>query len=115
MTTTSDLHVVETRPLVAPALLHQDLPIDPAAMETVASARRRIQAILRGDDPRMLVVVGPCSIHDVKAARDYAQHLAPIRERLNKQLDALEEQYRKDVDNLNQVMQSKESRYRWPI
>ena len=89
MTTTSDLHVVETRPLVAPALLHQDLPIDPAAMETVASARRRIQAILRGDDPRMLVVVGPCSIHDVKAARDYAQHLAPIRERLNKQLEVV--------------------------
>ena len=63
MATTSDLHVVETRPLVAPALLHRDLPIDAASTETVASARRRIQSILRGDDLRLLVVVGPCSAH----------------------------------------------------
>ena len=89
MTTTSDLHVVETRPLVAPALLHRELTIDAAATETVASARRRIQAILRGDDERMLVVVGPCSVHDVKAARDYAQRLAPIRERLKGQLEVV--------------------------
>ena len=46
MATTSDLHVVETRPLVAPAVLHQELPMDAAALETVASARRRIQDIL---------------------------------------------------------------------
>ena len=45
MAATSDLHVVDTRPLVAPALLHRDLPIDPIATETVAAARRRIQAI----------------------------------------------------------------------
>ncbi len=89
MTTTSDLHVVETRPLVAPALLHRELTIDAAATETVASARRRIQAILRADDDRMLVVVGPCSVHDVKAARDYAQRLAPIRERLKGQLEVV--------------------------
>ena len=81
MTTTSDLHVVETRPLVAPALLHADLPIDPSAADTVANARRRIQAILSGEDQRMLVIVGPCSVHDVEAARDYARRLAPLRER----------------------------------
>ena len=80
MATTSDLHVVETRPLVAPALLHGDLPIDAQATETVAAARRRIQAILRGEDQRLLVIVGPCSVHDVDAAREYARHLAPIRE-----------------------------------
>ena len=89
MATTSDLHVVDTRPLVAPALLHRDLPIDAAATETVASTRRRIQAILRGDDQRLLVVVGPCSVHDVAAARDYAQRLAPIRERLKDQLEVV--------------------------
>ena len=89
MTTTSDLHVVETRPLVAPALLHAELPIDAAASDTVTSARRRIQAILRGDDDRMLVVVGPCSVHDVEAARDYAKRLIPIRERLNDQLEVV--------------------------
>ena len=89
MATTSDLHVVETRPLVAPALLHGDLPIDAAAMETVASARRRIQAILRGEDQRLLVVVGPCSVHDVRAAREYAERLAPMRERLKGQLEVV--------------------------
>ena len=56
--------------------------MDAAALETVASARRRIQEILSGRDQRLLVVVGPCSVHDVKAAREYAQRLAPIRERL---------------------------------
>ena len=89
MAATSDLHVVETRPLVAPALLHRELPIDAASTETVASARRRIQAILRGEDLRLLVVVGPCSVHDVKAAREYAQRLAPIRERLKDQLEVV--------------------------
>ena len=89
MATTSDLHVVETRPLVAPAVLHQELPMDAAALETVASARRRIQDILSGRDQRLLVVVGPCSVHDVKAAREYAQRLAPIRERLKDQLEVV--------------------------
>ena len=89
MAATSDLHVVETRPLVAPALLHRELLIDAASTETVASARRRIQAILRGEDLRLLVVVGPCSVHDVKAAREYAQRLAPIRERLKDQLEVV--------------------------
>jgi len=89
MATTSDLHVVETRPLVAPAVLHQELPMDAAALETVASARRRIQEILSGRDQRLLVVVGPCSVHDVKAAREYAQRLAPIRERLKDQLEVV--------------------------
>ena len=59
MATTSDLHVVETRPLVAPAVLHQELPMDAAALETVASARQRIQDILSGRDQRLLVVVAP--------------------------------------------------------
>ncbi len=89
MASTSDLHVVETRPLVAPALLHRELPIDAASTETVASARRRIQAILRGEDLRLLVVVGPCSVHDVTAARDYAKRLALIRERLKDQLEVV--------------------------
>ena len=80
MAATSDLHVVETRPLVAPALLHAELSIDASATETVASARQRIQAILRGEDQRLLVIVGPCSVHDVEAAREYARRLAPLRQ-----------------------------------
>ena len=80
MAATSDLHVVETRPLVAPALLHAELSIDASATETVASARQRIQAILRGEDQRLLVIVGPCSVHNVEAAREYARCLAPLRQ-----------------------------------
>ncbi len=81
MTTTSDLHVVETRPLVSPGLLHRDFPTDSDAANTVALARQRIQAILRGQDSRLLVIVGPCSVHDIKAAKDYATQLKPLRDR----------------------------------
>ncbi len=80
MTTTSDLHVVETRPLVPPGVLHQDFPIDLDASNTVALARKRIQSILRGEDPRLLVIVGPCSVHDVDAAKDYANQLKSLRD-----------------------------------
>ena len=89
MTTTSDLHVVETRPLVPPAMLHQDFPIDQASIHTVSSARRRIQAILSGEDSRILVIVGPCSVHDVAAARDYASQLAALRNRFANQLEVV--------------------------
>ena len=89
MATTSDLHVVETRPLVAPALLHRDLPIDAAASETVSTTRRRIKAIVSGEDRRLLVIVGPCSVHDVDAARDYARQLAPLREAHRNELEVV--------------------------
>ena len=84
---TSDLHVVETRPLVSPHLLHQDLSMDPKAAELVVQTRRRIKQILSGEDLRILVVVGPCSIHDVTAAREYARKLEPLRLRYSKQLE----------------------------
>ena len=76
MIPTSDLHVVETRPLVAPALLHGELPLSDGAAATVREARERIKAILRGDDQRLLVIVGPCSVHDVEAAKESAAAIA---------------------------------------
>ena len=89
MTTTSDLHVVETRPLVPPGLLHQDFPTDPEAANTVALARKRIQSILKGQDSRLLVIVGPCSVHDIKAAKDYATQLNLLRERFSDSLEVV--------------------------
>jgi 3-deoxy-7-phosphoheptulonate synthase len=86
-TTTSDLHVVETRPLVSPALLHRELPITERSAQTVQQARERIQAILHGRDSRLLVIVGPCSVHDVAAAQEYATVIAAAHERYK---DALE-------------------------
>jgi 3-deoxy-7-phosphoheptulonate synthase len=79
--TTSDLHVVETRPLVSPALLHRELPITERSATTVQQARERIQAIVHGRDSRLLVIVGPCSVHDVGAAQEYASAIAELRER----------------------------------
>ncbi len=84
---TSDLHVVETRPLVSPQSLHHELPIDLKAAELVSQTRQRIQSILKGDDPRVLVIVGPCSVHDVTAALEYANWLHPLRKKFKEQLE----------------------------
>jgi 3-deoxy-7-phosphoheptulonate synthase len=89
MIPTSDLHVVETRPLVAPSLLHRELPMGETAAATVREARERIKAILRGDDPRLLVIVGPCSVHDVKAAQEYAAAIAEEHRRYAQQLEVV--------------------------
>ena len=84
---TYDLHVVETCPLAAPIEVKAELPITPAIAKVVSRARQRIRNILSGSDRRLLVVVGPCSIHDVKAAREYAEKLANFRDQVS---DALE-------------------------
>jgi len=86
MRETNNLHVVNTTPLITPTQLKAQLPISEHAAETVASTRDVIRAILQGQDPRLLVVVGPCSIHDVDAARDYASHLLKARGECNEQL-----------------------------
>jgi len=84
---TADLHVVETRPLIPPVLLHQDLPIDNSSAQVVSRTRKRIKSILNGNDNRMLVIVGPCSVHDVQAAKEYATRLLPLREKLEDKLE----------------------------
>ncbi len=87
MIPTADLHVVETRPLVPPQVLHHELPITETAARTVQQARERIKAILHGGDRRQLVIVGPCSVHDVAAAREYA---AAIHEAQRRHCEDLE-------------------------
>tara|TARA_B100000700_G_C14962074_1_gene817018 strand:+ start:119 stop:1195 length:1077 start_codon:yes stop_codon:yes gene_type:complete len=87
MTTTSDLHVVDTRPLVPPIHLHRELPLDATASETISQSRKRIKSILTGDDSRLLVIVGPCSVHDVEAAKDYSTHLLDLRKKHSQQLE----------------------------
>jgi len=89
MFTTSDLHVVETRPLVPPSVLHRDQPISERSAATVQQTRERIQAILHGRDSRQLVIVGPCSVHDVAAAKDYAAELAQLRQRHAAELEVV--------------------------
>ncbi len=78
MQKTSDLHVVETRPLPTPAQLLAELPKTEAQSEFITAARREIQKLIFTDDRRFLLVIGPCSIHDVEAGRDYARRLAAL-------------------------------------
>lgn len=62
-----------------PDALRAEVPLTHAAGATVAAGRRAVHGILRGEDPRLLVIIGPCSIHDPAAALDYAERLAPLR------------------------------------
>jgi 3-deoxy-7-phosphoheptulonate synthase len=75
---TDDLRISRVRPLLAPAILFEELPLSDTAARVVATGRRSIEAILDGRDTRLLVVVGPCSIHDPVAALDYAERLRAL-------------------------------------
>jgi 3-deoxy-7-phosphoheptulonate synthase len=72
---TSDLRIRATRPLVAPAVLEAAIPLDDAGSGRIGRARREIASIMSGRDDRVLVVAGPCSIHDPSAAVEYASLL----------------------------------------
>ncbi|KAG1749285.1 hypothetical protein EDB19DRAFT_1681833 [Suillus lakei] len=67
--------VKATRPLIPPQILQEDLPLTFLAANTVLEGRRATENVLRGDDDRLMVVVGPCSVHDVGAAIEYAKLL----------------------------------------
>jgi 3-deoxy-7-phosphoheptulonate synthase len=79
---TSNLRIRSLEPLVPPARLCNLLPLDEAATRTILTGRQVVEAVLAGDDPRLITVVGPCSIHDSDAARDYARRLAAVAERV---------------------------------
>src|SRR5436305_1123101 len=76
---TSDLRIRAQKPLIAPAVLEDELPLSDAGAELVRTSRRNIAAIISGSDDRLLVVIGPCSIHDPPAALEYAQRLRSAR------------------------------------
>ena len=80
MVRTNNLKVSAVKPLIAPADLKQVLPLSEKAAGFVAASREQIQDVLWNRDPRMMVVVGPCSIHDPKAALEYAERLAKLNE-----------------------------------
>ncbi len=71
-----DVNIEQFIPLITPAELKTELPLTESAYDTVLNGRRTIQNILDGKDKRLFVVVGPCSIHDLKAAHEYADRLA---------------------------------------
>jgi 3-deoxy-7-phosphoheptulonate synthase len=80
--TTQDLRIAAARPLIAPAVLQEELPLAPAGAATIAEARRAVADVIAGRDRRLLVVVGPCSIHDPSSALEYAGKLRRAATRL---------------------------------
>jgi 3-deoxy-7-phosphoheptulonate synthase len=83
---TSNLRIRSLEPLVPPARLCALLPLDAAALRTIVEGRRAVEAVLAGADPRVMAVVGPCSIHDPAAARDYATRLEGLADRVGDRL-----------------------------
>ncbi len=83
---TDDIRIDALKPLVPPAILMEDIPITDSASETVENTRRETAACLHGKDRRLVVVAGPCSIHDADAAREYGDKL---KEQANRFADDL--------------------------
>ena len=79
---TSNLRIAGIRPLTPPAILMEQLPLPAEGAVTVQRSRREISRILHGRDDRLLVVVGPCSVHDCAAALDFARRLKPVADEL---------------------------------
>ncbi|MEJ2141617.1 MAG: 3-deoxy-7-phosphoheptulonate synthase AroG [Gammaproteobacteria bacterium] len=83
---TDDLRITAMKELVSPVQLHQDVPITDDASKVIFETRTTIHNILRGKDDRLLVVIGPCSVHDPEAAKEYATHLKKMRDELHEDL-----------------------------
>ncbi|MGK0441282.1 MAG: 3-deoxy-7-phosphoheptulonate synthase [Pseudohongiellaceae bacterium] len=75
---TDDVHIAELRPLISPAILIEELPLNDSAAGAIYDVRKTIANVFSGQDDRLVVVVGPCSIHDPEAAIEYAQHLKAV-------------------------------------
>jgi 3-deoxy-7-phosphoheptulonate synthase len=86
MKSTDDLRVKGYQQLMEPSMLKQELAISEAAQTTVLSGRAAIEKILGNEDKRLLVIIGPCSIHDEKAAYEYAGKLKKLRDEVNEAL-----------------------------
>lgn len=90
---TDDLRITQFRPLIPPAILLEEIPISERASNLVAGTRDAIANVIHGRDTRLVVIVGPCSIHDTTAAFDYARLLQPVAQRLADDLIVLMRTY----------------------
>ena len=83
---TDNVRIVSSAPMVSPNALIEKLPLSEKAASGVVSSRNAIKNILYGNDNRLMVLVGPCSIHDTKAAMEYANNLIKLKEELSEDL-----------------------------
>jgi 3-deoxy-7-phosphoheptulonate synthase len=75
---TDDVRIGKARPLITPWVLAEELPLSPAGAQTIAAARQDIERVLSGEDPRVLAIVGPCSVHDPEALLEFAARFKAI-------------------------------------
>jgi 3-deoxy-7-phosphoheptulonate synthase len=83
---TDDLRIAAMSEVVPPVQLHKDCPVTKAVSKLIFDTRTAIHNILEGRDDRLLVIIGPCSVHDPVAALEYAQHLQTMRKELHEDL-----------------------------
>ncbi|MEJ5111649.1 3-deoxy-7-phosphoheptulonate synthase [Erwinia billingiae] len=93
MNKTDELRTARIESLITPDELAKRHPITPAIAANVTDSRKRIARILSGEDPRLLVVIGPCSLHDPEAAVDYARRLCVLREKHQSRLEIVMRTY----------------------
>ena len=86
MPDTDDLRIESLRPLIPPAILMEELPVTEADTQLIAQARAEVARIVNGEDDRLVIVVGPCSIHDPEAGLEYARRLVPVADELGADL-----------------------------
>lgn len=86
MSTVTDTRISSVRPLISPAILEDELPLPEDMANSVQRFRNQVADIVTGRDDRLLVLVGPCSVHDTHAALEYATRLLPIARELSKDL-----------------------------
>lgn len=78
---TDDLRITQVRPLIPPAILLEEIPLGERSSNVVSNTRQAVGNAIRGRDPRLVIIAGPCSIHDTAAALEYATRLARLAER----------------------------------
>ena len=84
---TLDLRIAAIRDVPCAAVICEEHPVSPGAAELIRSTREAVHHMLEGKDDRLLVIIGPCSIHDVDAAREYADRLLTLRQRYSEDLE----------------------------
>ena len=90
---TDDLRIKEIKELIPPAHVFREFPVSPRAAQTTFACRQAIHRVLHGADDRLLVVVGPCSIHDLTAAMEYATRLQSLRNQYQSRLEIVMRTY----------------------
>jgi 3-deoxy-7-phosphoheptulonate synthase len=83
---TKDLRIIGTKEIQTPEALMQDLPLSELAADTIIDTRQQIYDVLDGKDDRLVVIIGPCSIHDTDAAHEYADRLKKLKDELKQEL-----------------------------